>query len=180
MEITRQQFEALALEQIDMLHRLARRLTRDSSRAEDLVQETYLRAVRSWKTFDLRAGGIRPWLARILHNLHYSKAQRDMRQPRPTDSEVLEAIGPTTSTPLPIDPTSLESMDQKLAAGIRDLPSEYSAPLLLWAVEGFSYLEIAKALNIPMGTVMSRLHRARQRLSDQLHDLGVEQRLIRE
>ena len=73
MKLTRAEFEQMALEHVDMLHRIARRLSRDPSAADDLVQETYLRALRSYEGFDLKEFGIRPWLLRILHNLHASR-----------------------------------------------------------------------------------------------------------
>src|SRR5688572_12181250 len=75
------QFEKLALEQMDTLYRVARRLTRDAQRAEDLVQETYLRAFRAKGTFELKEYGIRPWLLRIMQNLHFSRSGRERRQP---------------------------------------------------------------------------------------------------
>src|SRR6185437_6355076 len=87
---TSEQFEALALEQLDMLYRVARRLTRDAAAAEDLVQETYLRALRGRDSFDLKAHGIRPWLLRIMHNLHVSRGERESRQPAALDQEQLQ------------------------------------------------------------------------------------------
>src|SRR4051812_3362147 len=78
---TVEQFEQLALEQLDTLYRVARRLTRDANRAEDLVQETYVRALRARETFDLTTHGIRPWLLRIMHNVNVSRAEREVRQP---------------------------------------------------------------------------------------------------
>src|SRR4029079_1388719 len=86
-----EQFEHLALEQLDLLYRIARRLTRDPASAEDLVQETYVRALRARDTFDLQAHGIRPWLLRIMHNLHISRAEREARQPAALEDEQLEA-----------------------------------------------------------------------------------------
>src|SRR5215212_1465090 len=76
MKLEPKEFDRLALEQIDLLYRVARRLTRDPNRAEDLVQETYLRALRSKESFNLEAFGMKPWLLRILYNLHVSRAQR--------------------------------------------------------------------------------------------------------
>jgi RNA polymerase sigma-70 factor, ECF subfamily len=178
---TRADFERLAIEQMDMLYRVARRLTRDSGRAEDLVQEAYLRAFKAQNTFRLQAFGIRPWLLRILYNLHLSKAQYEGRQPVPIDGEHLElASADRHGRDLPVDPRSFESMDQNLVRAVESLASEYQAVLLLWAVEDFSYREIAEALDIPIGTVMSRLHRARHRLAELLRDYAVEERLIRE
>jgi RNA polymerase sigma-70 factor (ECF subfamily) len=181
MKVTRQEFERLALEQIDVLYRAARRLTRDATRAEDLVQETYARAIRSWETFDLKDHGIKPWLLRILHNLHYSRADRDRRQPIAVDQEHLDAAsGVEPSGVPPPGPLDWEELDQNLARALDQLPQEYQSVMLLWAVEELSYKEIAAALDIPIGTVMSRLHRARQRLSEQLHEFARDEGIIRE
>jgi RNA polymerase sigma-70 factor (ECF subfamily) len=76
MKLDPREFERLALEQIDLLYRVARRLTRDPNRAEDLVQETYLRALRSKEGFNLEDFGMKPWLLRILHNRHQAVAAR--------------------------------------------------------------------------------------------------------
>src|SRR5215212_2100019 len=179
MKLEPKEFERLALEQIDMLYRVARRLTRDPNRAEDLVQETYLRALRSRDGFNLEAFGIKPWLLRILYNLHVSRAQREGRQPATVDD--LELAGPDRrSATLPIDSRSFEGMDEQLVRAIDGLGDEYRSVLMLWAVEDFSYKEIAAALDIPIGTVMSRLHRVRQRLSEELHEYAVESRIVRE
>lgn len=182
MKISRAEFDRLALEQIDLLYRVARRLTRDPTRAEDLVQETYARAIRSWKTFDLQDHGIKPWLLRILHNLHYSQSDRDRRRPLAVEQEHLESAAGTTpeSPPLTIDPADFQAMDEQLVHALDQLPEEYQVVLLLWAVEDLSYKEIAQAADIPMGTVMSRLHRARQRLSEQLKDYARAEGIIRE
>ena len=160
MKLEPAQFERLALEQIDLLYRVARRLTRDPNRAEDLVQETYLRALRSKDGFSLEEFGMKPWLLRILYNLHLSRAQREGRQPVALDD--LELAGPDRhSASLPIDSRSFEGMDEELVRDIDGLSEEYQSVLMLWAVEDFSYKEIAEALDLPLGTVMSRLHRVR-------------------
>jgi RNA polymerase sigma-70 factor (ECF subfamily) len=173
------EFESLALEQSDLLYRLARRLTRDPSKAEDLVQETFLRALKGRAGFKLEKYGIRPWLVRIMHNLHFSRSDREKRQPRATDETTLDAT-PGDAGPgigVPIDLTSFDAMDERVVRALEDLPEEYKEVLLLWAVEEFSYKEIAEALDIPAGTVMSRLYRARQRLSEQLKDFAKEARM---
>jgi RNA polymerase sigma-70 factor (ECF subfamily) len=176
MKLSPGQFEKLALEHLDMLYRIARRLSRDSSAAEDLVQETYLRAFRARDSFDLQEFGIRPWRIRIMHNLHVSRAGREQRQPRSLEEEHLEAA--------PDNPTaegfSWDGLDERLAHALDDLPPEYKTVLMLWAVDQLSYKEIATAIDVPIGTVMSRLYRARQRLSVELQDLGRQQRIIRE
>jgi RNA polymerase sigma-70 factor, ECF subfamily len=183
MKLKPGEFERLAVAQMDTVYRVARRLARDPSRAEDLVQETYLRAFRSRASFSLEEFGIRPWLLRILYNLHLSKGQREGRQPVAIDEEQLQAAEGRPALDeggLPLDLKSREGMDERLVRAIDALPVEYSAPLVMWAVEDLSYREIAHALDVPIGTVMSRLHRARQKLTEALHDLAVEERIIRE
>lgn len=179
MKLSAKQFEQLALAEIDMVYRLARRLSRDHAKAEDLVQETYLRALKARNSFNLQQYGIRPWLLRILYNLHVTQGQRNQRQPALVDGEILDAAGGEDHD-LPLDPKSWENMDERLVNALDALPDDYKTVLLLWAVEDFSYKEIADALNVPIGTVMSRLHRARQRLGEQLHNYAVEERIIRE
>lgn len=179
MKLVRDEFEKLALEHLDMLYRIARRLTRDTSRAEDLVQETYLRALRAGDNFELKEFGIRPWLVRIMHNLHYSRSERERRQPKAMDEVSLEGSGAGYESS-PIDPSSLEGMDEHLVKALGELPEDYQTVMLLWAVDELSYKEIAHACDVPIGTVMSRLHRARQKLSEKLHDFAKKERIIRE
>jgi len=180
MKLSSAEFEKLALEQIDMLYRIARRLTRDPGRAEDLVQETYLRALRGRDKFDLQQYGIRPWLLRIMHNLHVTRSEREARQPTAVEEEHLDATSQTPLDSLPLDPASFEGMDEHLVKAIHLLPPEYQTVLILWAVDELAYKEIADALGVPIGTVMSRLHRARQKLSEQLKDYAVREGIIRE
>jgi len=168
------------LEQLDLLYRVARRLSRDPGSAEDLVQETYVRALRARDTFELQSHGIRPWLLRIMHNLHVSRAEREGRQPTAVDGEQLDASAGSHPPAPPWDRGSLEGMDQQLVRAIDSLASEYQVVLMLWAVEELSYKEIAHACDIPIGTVMSRLHRARQKLSEQLRAFAVREGIIRE
>lgn len=184
MKLVRDEFERLALEHLDMLYRIARRLTRDSTRAEDLVQETYLRAFRAQGDFDLHEYGMRPWLVRILHNLHYSRSEREKRQPLAVDDAHLEdaARGSSSSSGEPAFPFSsaFEGMDEQLVRAMEELPEEYQTVMLLWAVDDLSYKEIAHAVGVPIGTVMSRLHRARQKLSEKLRDFARKEGMIRE
>jgi RNA polymerase sigma-70 factor, ECF subfamily len=178
MRLTAQQFEQLALEHLDMLYRIARRLTHNPVTAEDLVQETYLRAFRACDSFDLQQYGMRPWLVRILQNLYYSRSGREKRQPVGIDAEALDAAAVSLQPPL--TPGSWDGMDERLVRAVNELPGEYQVVLLLWALEDFSYKEIAAALDVPLGTVMSRLHRARKRLAEQLREYAQQERIIRE
>jgi RNA polymerase sigma-70 factor (ECF subfamily) len=179
MKLDRTKFDQLALEHIDLLYRIARRLTGSIPAAEDLVQDTYVRAFRARDDFQLESFGIRPWLVRIMHNLHVSKSQREQRQPAAVDEQFLDSISPKSGARIS-GVTSFDGMDEQLVRAVNDLPVEYQTALLLWAIEDFSYKEIADALEVPIGTVMSRLHRARARLSERLADFARKERIIRE
>ena len=181
MKLSRQQFETMAVEQCDLLYRVARRLTRDSHQASDLVQETFLRALRAYETFDLQGHGIRPWLVRIMQNLHFSRSGREKRQPVLMDTVPLEhGQRGGTADPFAAQIIGWEGMDERLVRALKELPPDYQVALHLWAVEEFSYKEIADSMDVPIGTVMSRLHRARKKLGELLHDYAIEEGVIRE
>ena len=185
MKLSAAQFEALALEQLDALYRFARRLTRDAGAAEDLVQETYARALAARESFDLQADlGIRPWLLRICQNLHFSRRSREKRQPAAVDNESLAAIveaAPVTAGGANGEGAlNWDDLDGPLARALDELPQDYQTVLLLWAVEELSYKEIATVVDVPIGTVMSRLYRARQRLSERLRDYAVDEGVVRQ
>src|SRR5256885_7007999 len=120
MKVDRGQFEQLAMEHLDMLYRIARRLTRDEASAEDLVQETYLRALRSYESFDLKEYGIRPWLLRILHNLHTSRYKREKRQPQAIDDDQLQAVAQEADG-APLGDNLWDGMDQQLVRAVESL-----------------------------------------------------------
>jgi len=160
------EFSTLALAELDAIDRVARSLTRgNSADADDLVQETYLRALRAREQFRLKEFGIRPWLLRILHNTHLNRVKRERRGPVALDSEVLESAAVSPPPPPPPSPPGTID-DEELAAAMGQLPADLRTILMLWAVDELSYKEMADVLDIPIGTVMSRLHRARQRLYD--------------
>ena len=162
MKLPRDQFEKLAMEQIDAVDRVARTLTRNSAEADDLVQETYLRAFQAWESFKLHAFGVRPWLLRILHNLHITRATREGRQPRAVESEQLQAISKESDSIASVSWEPNEELDRAL----NRLSVELRTTMMLWAVDELTYQEIADVTDVPIGTVMSRLHRARQRLRE--------------
>ena len=122
---------------------------------------------------------MRPWLVRILHNAHLSRSQREQRQPTAVEDGQLESASKHIA-PVPFDLASFEGMDQHLKRAVEKLSPEYQIVILLWAVDELSYKEIAQAVDIPIGTVMSRLYRARQQLSEHLRDYAVREGLIRE
>ncbi len=174
----RENFEKLALEHLDAVYRLALQLVRRPDEASDLVQETYLKALGAAGRFREQGGGMRPWLFKILHNVFYTRLAKSKRAPVSID----EVRGTPADTPGPDEPSPAwnlaaldwEHVDQRLKGAIDDLRPEYRTVLLLWAVEGLKYREIADIQEIPIGTVMSRLHRARSILAEQLADLAEE------
>lgn len=179
MKLSRDEFDKLALEHIDALDRVARAMTSNAAEAEDLVQETYLNALRASANFDLQSFGIKPWLLRIMHNIHSTRRLRESKQPRAFDSEQLEMIEPGVAEPLP-NALAAGELDGELDRALDCLAPELRTCLTLWAIDELSYKEIADVMGVPIGTVMSRLHRARQRLGRELRDYARKSGLIRD
>ena len=168
MRVSRDEFVRLSLEQIDAVDRVARSLARNGAEADDLVQDTYLHALKAHDGFDLQSYGIRPWLLRILHNLFLNRVKREQRQPASTPAEQLDFLpGKPVAT---VMPAGDGFNDVHLDRALNELPADLRTILVLWAVDELSYKELAEVLSIPIGTVMSRLHRARNRLSALLAD----------
>jgi len=164
----RERFERLALEQLEAVYRMAFHLTKDPDLAEDLVQDVYVRAIRphSMAGFESKGGGMRAWLFAITHNVFYSDLKRSARRPKAVgDVHGRASNGRMPDDPPPVwDRSSLdwEHVDERLKAVIDSLRPEYREVLLLWGVDGLKYREMAAILDVPIGTVMSRLHRARK------------------
>ena len=177
----RQQFETLAIAQIDAVYRMALQLARHPDEASDLVQETYLRALRASDRYEEQGGGIRPWLFKILHNVFYSRIERAKRETSLNEAgSAAESPDPGPDQPEPawsLAEMDWEHVDDRLKAAIDRLKPEYRSVLLLWGVEGLKYREIADIQDVPIGTVMSRLHRARTILSEELTGLAEEKRI---
>lgn len=176
----RDAFEAEVIPQLDSLYRLALRLTTDPSRAEDLVQDTVLKAFRSWQSFQ-PGTNIRSWLFTILRNTFINDYRRRQREPIPMD---LEAIEPHASFRA-VDDEDPEGtffsqiVDAKVLEAIDRLPEDFREVLVLSDIENLPYAEIAGVLGIPVGTVKSRLFRARRQLQEVLYDHAVEMGYIR-
>ncbi|MCP3905764.1 MAG: sigma-70 family RNA polymerase sigma factor [Planctomycetes bacterium] len=176
-------FEDLSLPHLEAVYRMAMQLARHPDEAADLVQETYLRALRVADRYEERGGGIRPWLFKILHNVFYTRVGRARRQPIAMENlpaAVSDEPGPDEPAPA-WDLASLEweHIDERLKASIEQLRPEYRSVLLLWGVEGLKYREIAEIQEIPIGTVMSRLHRARSLLARELSEIAEEKGILR-
>jgi RNA polymerase sigma-70 factor (ECF subfamily) len=170
-------FEAEALACLDALYRTALRLTRVPADAEDLVQETYLKAFRAADRFE-PGTNMRAWLFTILHNTARNRVRDRARDTVAIDSEAVDRAADTPSPASaslgPETPESLllrDTLDPELQAAIDALPDAFRQAVWLRDVEEFSYAEIAKMLDIPVGTVMSRISRGRHLLYERLHHL---------
>ena len=174
----REEFEQRALEHLDAVYRMAMHLTRHPDEASDLVQETYLKALRSAERFEEKGKGIRAWLFTILHNTFYTRIKREKRGPQAVpdlfDAESRETQPDAPPPAWDLASLDWEQVDSRLTDAINDLKPEHRQVLLLWGVEGMKYREIAEIMGVPIGTVMSRLHRARKILADQLEQLAPE------
>jgi RNA polymerase sigma-70 factor (ECF subfamily) len=167
-------FEAEALASLDSLYRTALRLTRVPADAEDLVQETYLKAFRAADQFE-PGTNLKAWLFTILHNTALNRFRARSRQPLVYDSETVDRAADVPSDPragrAAETPESLllsDTLDPALQAAVDALPDAFREAVWLRDVEEFSYAEIAKMLDVPVGTVMSRISRGRRLLFDHL------------
>jgi len=180
------QFAELAMPLMSSLYSAALRMTRNPSDAEDLVQETYLRAYRGFPGFQ-EGTNLKAWLYRILTNTFINTYRAKKRRPEQEQLDDvedfylfrrlggLEAVdaqrGPEAEV---LDAIPEDSVKQAL----EDLPEQFRIAVLLADVEGFSYKEIAEITDVPIGTVMSRLHRGRKQLQKRLWDLAEERGLV--
>ena len=175
------EFEAEALRHLDALYRTALRMTRSEADAEDLVQETYIRAFRFRDQFTLGTN-MKAWLFRILTNTFINTYRRRTAQPEVTDLEGIDEFSlyrrmaddrAASTSPDPEAELLNSVVDTEVTDALEELPEKFRTTVLL-DVEGFSYKEIAEMLAIPIGTVMSRLHRGRKFLQKRLYDLARE------
>lgn len=172
------EFEQQALSHLDALYRTGLRMTRSEADAEDLVQETYIRAFRFREQFKLGTN-LKAWLFRILTNTFINSYRRKATQPETTELDGIEettlyrhmADSSAASASDPEREVFDNMVDSEVTRALEELPERFRTVLLL-DVEGFSYKEIAEMLEIPIGTVMSRLHRGRKFLQKRLYDLA--------
>ncbi|MFN2464715.1 MAG: sigma-70 family RNA polymerase sigma factor [Candidatus Dormibacteria bacterium] len=175
-------FPAAVAENIDALYRGALRMTGSREEAEDLVQETFLRAYRFQHQFQ-PGTNFKAWLFKIQTNIFRSRYRKLWNSPQSLDDTeefyLYQHLGPDTA---PGEDPAADVLDKlgvdEVRRAIEDLPAVYRAAILLTDVEGFSYRETADILEIPVGTVMSRLHRGRRRLQKQLYDYAKESGVV--
>ncbi len=170
----KKEFEELALQHMGGLMRVAMKMTGNREEAEDLVQETFLKAFRAFDRFEWGTN-VRAWLFRIMINTHYNvhrhrKIYKDIEESSHGHWINMEVISQETMRALRSPESSLFSriISGEIHAAVENLPDDYKAIFMLADVEGFSYKEIAETVGCPIGTVMSRLHRARRMLQTAL------------
>jgi RNA polymerase sigma-70 factor, ECF subfamily len=180
------EFSELAMQYMGSLYSAALRMTRNPSDAEDLVQETYLKAYRAFGSFK-EGTNLKAWLYRILTNTFINSYRARKRRPEQTDIDDVEDLYlyrrlgglEAVSAGRSAEEEVLEHFTESdVKAAVEALPEQFRMAVLLADVEGFSYKEIADILDIPIGTVMSRLHRGRKALQKTLHDFGMQRGLV--
>jgi RNA polymerase sigma-70 factor (ECF subfamily) len=179
-------FAEQAMEYMGSLYSAALRMTRNPADAEDLVQETYLKAYRGFGSFK-EGTNLKAWLYRILTNTFINSYRARRRRPEQTELDDVEDLYlyrrlgglEAVSAGRSAEEEVLEHFTEgEVKAAVEELPEQFRLAVLLADVEGFSYKEIAEILDIPIGTVMSRLHRGRKALQKTLHDFGMQRRLV--
>jgi RNA polymerase sigma-70 factor (ECF subfamily) len=181
-------FQAQAMQYAPQLYSAALRMTRRPADAEDLVQETFLKAYRSFGTFE-EGSNLRAWLYRILTNTYINMYRAKQRRPQESDLADVEdlylyrrigAIEAAASSRSAEDQLFDLFTDDEVKDALESLPENFRLPVLLADVQGFSYKEIAEMLDIPIGTVMSRLHRGRKAMQRALVEFARERGLLDE
>jgi RNA polymerase sigma-70 factor, ECF subfamily len=168
--LTPDEFMALLNPQLDGLFGVALRLSRSPGRAEELVQEATMKAFTHLDSFE-RGTNFQAWVYRILVNAFLTQQRQKKRAPVAlVDDEQVVAPEPTDQPAPEQWPTASESVSDEVKQAVDDLPELFRVPLLLATLGGLAYAEIAEVLQVPVGTVMSRIHRARTRLRDELKD----------
>ena len=175
-----------AMPLMDGMYSAAMRMTRNAADAEDLVQETYLKAFNAYERFETGTN-LKAWMYRILTNSYINAYRKKQRRPDESDIDDIEdlylyrRLGGAESAVLSrsAEDELLEMFgEDEVKLALEDLPEHYRMPILLADVEGFAYKEIAEILDVPIGTVMSRLHRGRKQLQKRLYSFAEEHRLL--
>ena len=181
----KRRFQEEALPFLDSLYAGALRMTRNPADAEDLVQETMLRAYRSFDRFE-PGTNLKAWLFRILTNAYINVYRKRQREPQKVSQDEVEDFDlyqelkdhdpQFSATPETIVLDAL--VDSDITDAIDDLPEQFRLAVVLSDIEGFSYAEMAEIMDVPMGTVMSRLHRGRKALQKRLWDLARDRGIV--
>ncbi len=183
-EVRSPDFEKLVLEHLDMLYAVALRLTRNAADAQDLTQNTVVKALRFHAKFE-QGTYIKAWLLTILRNTFINEYRRKSRRPAFVELSGTEAAeNPSPDPEVGYSTTKggseelLELLDDEVKHAVESLPGDFRDAVVMADLEDMSYKEIAEAMNCPLGTVMSRLYRGRKLLREILLDYATERRLV--
>ncbi len=178
---TLESFQRLAIPLMDQLYSTARYWTRNDADAADLVQETYLRAYKSFDSF-AEGTNIKAWLYRIMKNTHLNMERKKSNSPKVVEIDANEEPGKQPVEPAASARSSGDFLDSltshEMEAALKELQPDHLEALLLIELEGFTYKEAAEILDIPEGTVMSRISRARKKLSEVLYEYASQSKLL--
>ena len=178
-------FEAAAMPFVDGLYNTAFRMTRNAQDAEDLVQETYLKAYKYYDKFQ-EGTNFKAWIFKILKNTFINSYRKKQKQPHQSDfaaieesfeSQVSDRV--TDRLKSPEDELLEKVLDEDVQRALESLPDDYRMAVILADLEGFSYKEIADILEVPLGTVMSRLYRGRKQLETAMLQYARQQGYLR-
>jgi len=178
------EFEKEALPHMDSLYNYALRITGDEDDADDLVQETYLKAFRFFDKFE-KGTNCKAWLFRILKNTFINDYRKNIKEPDKVDYDDVqnfyETIKSTDVKTQHVESDAFSNLlDDDISKAIAQLPEDFRTVIILSDIEGFNYEEIADFVDCPVGTVRSRLHRARKMLYAKLYDYAKENGFVTE
>jgi RNA polymerase sigma-70 factor (ECF subfamily) len=168
-----EEFEREAVPHMDSLYNFALKMTGDSDDASDLIQETYLKAFRFWDKFE-KGTNCKAWLFRIMKNTFINTYRKKSKEPDKVDYEDIENfyenIKPSSTDSAHLEKDIYDNLlDDELSEAISSLPEDFRTVVILCDIEGYTYDEIADFVDVPVGTVRSRLHRARKMLYTKLY-----------
>jgi RNA polymerase sigma-70 factor, ECF subfamily len=178
----REEFEQIAVPYMAALYNQALHLTMNSDDAQDLLQETYLKAYRFWDSFE-KGTNIRGWLYQIMKNSYINHYRKRTKEPKSIEFD--ESIGYSTIVKTPsmeIRPETVKAphdvFEDEIARSLESLPSDFRTVVMLSDMEDFTYEEIASVVAVPLGTVRSRLHRGRRLLREKLRNYATRNRCL--
>jgi len=185
IDVQRKSFDAQALPHMDALFRTALRMTKNTNDAEDLVQETYVKAYRFWEKFE-PGSNARAWLFKIMTNVFINEYRSKSRTPVAVNVDELDdnfLYGQLATSAPADDPEKklfAKIFDEDVKRAIENLPDDFRLVVVLSFIEGFSYQEIAEIADLQLGTVKSRLHRGRKLLQKELLDYAIKNGFVKD